>query len=107
MSELNGTNLNFNTVNKTIQSKQVESEKVATETKTEESISDITTNHAEIIGRSMLANDTMKNDLDALIKNPQIAENSDKLFEFAYNQATQAGLENPYEEAANFATTQL
>ena len=55
----------------------------------------------------MLASDTMKNDLDAFIENPAIAENSDKLFEFAYAQATEQGLENAYEEAAYFSTTQL
>ena len=107
MSELNGTNFNFNPVGKSIQPKSVETSKLPTEPKTEEQIGDIKTNHAEVIGRSMLANDTMKNDLDALLNDPQIAENSDKLFEFAYTQATENGVENPYEEAANFSTTQL
>jgi hypothetical protein len=107
MSELNGTNFNFNPVGKSIQPKSVETSKLPTEPKTEEQIGDIKTNHAEVIGRSMLANDTMKNDLDALLNNPQIAENSNKLFEFAYAQATENNVETPYEEAANFATTQV
>ena len=107
MSELNSTNFNLNPIEKSIQPKAVSSEKAPQECKAEETISDITTNHAEIIGRSMLANDTMKNDLDTLLKNPQVAENSDKLFEFAYAQATTQGLDNVYEEAATFSTTQL
>ena len=107
MSELNGTNLNFNSISKNIQPKSYEVEKIVVDVKSDEVPSDITTNHAEIIGRSMLSNDSTKNDLDALIKNPTIAENSDKLFEFVYLQAEESGLKNPYEEAANFATTQL
>ena len=106
MSELNGTNFNFSPI-KNIQPKPVESEKVVADIKAEDVSSDITTNHAEIIGRSMLMNDSTKNDLDALIKNPKIAENSDKLFEFAFQQAAENSVENPYEEAASFATTQL
>ena len=107
MSDLNGTNLNFNPVGKNIQPKVADVNKLSSEQKPEENISEITTSHAEVIGRSMLANDTLKNDLDALLENPQVAENSDKLFEFAYYQAVNSGEENPYEEAAYFSTTQL
>ena len=107
MSELNGTNFNFNVIGTSIQAKQTEPSRPVMESGSEEKISDITTNHAEIIGRSMLANDTMKNDLDALIETPEIAENSNRLFEFAYNQSLQQEIENPYEEASNFSTMQL
>ena len=79
MSELNGTNFNFNPVGKNIQPKMVDSAKPVSEmpSNEQEQISDISTNHAEIIGRSMLANDTLKNDLDAILDNPTIADNSD------------------------------
>ena len=53
----------------------------------------------------MLTNDTLKNDLDAILSSPQIAENSDKLFEQAYTKLKDAGIDNPYEEAASFSTT--
>ncbi len=108
MSDLNGTNFNLNPVSgKNIQPKPTEQAKPCSDCPPEDSVNDISTNHAEIIGRSMLASDTMKNDLDAFIENPDIAENSDKLFEFAYAQASEQGLENAYEEAAYFSTTQL
>lgn len=48
--------------------------------------------------------DDTNHDLKALLENPQIAENSDKTFETALKAAQDAGLENPYEEAASFAT---
>ncbi len=111
MSELNGTNLNnFSPIGKNIQPKSADVNKPCPECKSEEDkINDFSNPHAEVLGRSMVSveRDTMKNDLDALIANPQIAENSDKLFEFAYYQAVQNGEENPYEEAAYFSTTQL
>lgn len=113
MSELNGTNLNnFNPVgnNKTIIPKSPDVNKPADESKTESNkINDFSNPHAEIIGRSMLSieRDNTKNDLDALLDNPQIAENSNKLFEFTYEQALQAGEENSYEKAASFSTTQM
>lgn len=109
MSELNGTNFNFNPIGKNIQSKMVDNTKLSAElpSNEQEQISDISTNHAEVIGRSMLANNVLDNDLDALLENPQVAENSDKLFEFAYAKALKDDATNPYEEAASFSTTQL
>ena len=42
--------------------------------------------------------DNINNDLKALMENPQIAENSDSLFEVAYNAALANGIENkPFE----------
>lgn len=109
MSELNGTNFNFNPIGKNIQSKMVDNAKLSAElpSNEQEQISDISTNHAEVIGRSMLANNVLDNDLDALLENPQVAKNSDKLFEFAYAKALKDDATNPYEEAASFSTTQL
>ena len=51
--------------------------------------------------------DDVNHDLKALLDNPQIAENSDKAFEAALKAAQDAGVENPYEEAATFATTSM
>jgi hypothetical protein len=48
--------------------------------------------------------DNTDNDLKALLKNPQIADNSDKMFETAFKAAQEAGIENSYEEAASFST---
>lgn len=109
MSELNGTNFNFNPIGKNIQPKMVDNTKTHSElpSSEQEQISNITTNHAEVIGRSMLANNVLDNDLDALLENPQVAENSNKLFEFAYTKALNDDVANPYEEAASFSTTQL
>ena len=109
MSDLNGTNFNFNVVNNTaFQSKVNESKgSVETPSENEQTLNEISTNHAEVIGRSMLTNDTLKNDLDAILSSPQIAENSDKLFEQAYAKLKDAGIDNPYEEAASFSTTSL
>ena len=38
------------------------------------------------------------------VKNPQIADNSDEMFETAYKAAVDAGVKNPYEEASTFST---
>ena len=106
MSELPGTNFNFNPIGKNIQPKMVDNTKLSSElpSSEQEQISDISTNHAEIIGRSMLANNVLDNDLNALLENPQVAENSDKLFEFAYERALKDDTANPYEEAASAST---
>jgi hypothetical protein len=51
--------------------------------------------------------DDVNNDLKALLDNPQVAENSDEMFEVAFKAAQDAGLENPYEEAATASTTSM
>ena len=48
--------------------------------------------------------DNVNSDLKALLDNPQVADNSDKIFDSAYKAAVDAGIENPYEEAATFST---
>ena len=108
MSEVNGTgfgvnNVNFNSVSRQ-NSKQEEREK-----EQREQINDFSDPKAEALGRSMLVkeSDNTNNDLKALLDNPQIAENSDKIFEAAYAAALQAGLENPYEEAASASTVSM
>ncbi len=107
MSEVNGPKFTVNQVNfNGIQQKpqaEVPVEEPAAEAP---KLNDFSDPKAEALGRSMLfkgADDT-NHDLKALLENPQIAENSDKAFETALKAAQDAGLENPYEEAASFAT---
>lgn len=106
MSEVNGPKINFNQVN--FQSTQKQNT-VSGESESRPQITDFSDSKAETIGRSMLfkGTDGVNNDLKALLDNPQIAENSDKVFEAAYAAAQEAGLANPYEEAASAATTAM
>ena len=107
MSEVNGPKFSVNQVNFNGVQKQ------PADTASEESIkeqapqlNDFSDPKAEALGRSMLIKgaDNVNSDLKAIMENPQIAENSDKMFETAFKAAQQAGIENPYEEAASFAT---
>ena len=107
MGEIDGFNFSVNKVNFNGVQKQSPAQEEAVEQKTQ--ITDFSDPKAESLGRSMLVkgNDSLNNDLKALTENPQIAENSDRMFEAAYKAALDAGLENPYEEAANVATTAM
>ena len=108
MSEVNGpkisvSNLNYTGIQKQNQEPTVESNEASPK------ITDFSDNKAEALGRSMLfkGTDNINHDLKALVKNPQIAENSDKIFETAYKAALEAGIENPYEEAATASTVSM
>ena len=108
MSEVNGPKINLNQVS--YQGVQKQAAEVPTETaETAPKLTDFSDNKAEALGRSMLFKgvDNLNQDLKALLDNPQIAENSDKMFEAAYNVALNAGLENPYEEAASASTVSM
>ena len=106
MSEVNGPKFSVNQINyNNISKSQPESINDQQDNGTPK-LNDFSDPKAEVIGRSMLfkgADDT-NHDLKALLENPQIAENSDKAFETAFKAAQDAGLENPYEEAATFST---
>ncbi len=106
MSEVNGPKFSVNQINyNNISKSQPESVNDQQDNGTPK-LNDFSDPKAEVIGRSMLfkgADDT-NHDLKALLENPQIAENSDKAFETAFKAAQDAGLENPYEEAATFST---
>ena len=111
MSEINGTKfsvnqVNFNGVQK--QNSEVPAD-VVENVEVVPQITDFSNSKAEAIGRSMLFKgvDDVNNDLKAILENPQIAENSDKMFETAYKSALAAGVENPYEEAAAASTTAM
>ena len=106
MSEINGPKISVNQVNFSSTQKQIpDAPQVSTEGE-EPKFKDFSDPKAEALGRSMLVKDadSVNNDLKALMKDPQIAENSDELFEKSYQAAVDAGVENPYEEAATFST---
>ena len=111
MSELDGTNFGVNKVN--FYGVQKSAQEVPNpETIAEENapqLTDFSDPKAEALGRSMLFKgaDNTNSDLKALLENPEVAENSDKVFETAYKAAENAGIKNPYEEASSFATTNL
>ena len=108
MSEVNGPKINLNQINYTGIQKQ-NSEPSSDVVETSPKLTDFSDNKAEALGRSMLFKgaDNINHDLKALMENPQIAENSDEVFEAAYTAAVDAGLENPYEQAASIATTSV
>lgn len=105
MSEINGPKFGVNQVNFSSTKKQTP-ETPQRVTEEEPKLKDFSDPKAEALGRSMLVKDAdnTTNDLKALLKDPQIAENSDEMFETAYQAAVDAGIENPYEEAATFST---
>ena len=110
MSEINGPKISVNQLNYSGIQKQQENIPENTETpETTPKFTDFSDNKAEALGRSMLFKgvDDINNDLKVLVENPQIAENSDKMFEAAYNAAVNAGVENAYEEAASASTTSM
>ena len=106
MSEVNGPKFSINQVNFNSTQKQPLDTPQGLKEGEEPKLKDFSDPKAEALGRSMLVKeaDNTNNDLKALIKNPQIAENSDEMFETAYKAAVDAGIENPYEEASNFST---
>jgi hypothetical protein len=106
MSEINGSNFSVNQVNFNSSQKQPIDVPQPIKEEEEPKLKDFSNPTAEALGRSMLVKDadSVNNDLKALVQNPQIADNSDDMFELAYNAAVDAGVENPYEEAATFST---
>ena len=107
MGEIDGPTISVNNVNYSGIQKQNQVQEEAAEQR--EQITDFSSPKSEVLGRSMLikGNDGINNDLKALIENPQIADNSDEIFETAYMAALDAGVANPYEEAASASTTAI
>ena len=109
MSEVNGPKISVNQINYSgIQKQPTEVSAEVVEDNTPQ-LKDFSNSQAEALGRSMLFKgvDDVNNDLKALLDNPQVAENSDEMFEVAFKAAQNAGLENPYEEAATASTTSM
>ena len=107
MSEINGPKFSVNQVNfNSTQKQAADSQQIVPATEEQPKLKDFSDPKAEALGRSMLVKDVdnVNNDLKALVKNPQIAENSDEMFETAYKAAVDSGIENPYEEASTFST---
>ena len=109
MSEINGPKFSVNQVNYSGIQKQASEVTPEVVDENTPQLTDFSDTKAEAIGRSMLFKgvDDVNNDLKALIENPQIAENSDEIFESAYKIAQDSGIENPYEEAASISTTAM
>ena len=112
MSEINGSNFSVNPMNLHGVQKAVNEVPVEISNEAEEAtpkLTDFSDSRAEALGRSMLFKgvDNLNHDLKTLLDNPQVAENSDKMFEAAYNAALSAGVENPYEEAATASTVSI
>ncbi len=105
MSEINGPKIGVNQMNFSNVQKNSPEQPEVIDVKPQ--LTDFSDSKAEALGRSMLFKgaDDVNNDLKALVENPQIAENSDEIFELAFKAAEAAGLENPYEEAATASTT--
>ncbi len=109
MGEIDGPKISVNNINFNGIQKQSPAQEEFTEAEQKTQINDFSDPKAEALGRSMLikGNDNINNDLKALVDNPQIAENSDKMFEASYSAALNAGIENPYEEAAVASTVEM
>lgn len=110
MSEINGPKFSVNQLGYTgIQKQIAETPEAPITEEIMPKITDFSDNKAEALGRSMLfkGSDDLNHDLKALLDNPQIAENSDKMFDIAYKAAVDAGVENPYEEAATASTASV
>ena len=111
MSEVNGPKISVSQLNYAgIQKLISEVSEVTSEVEeTLPQLTDFSDNKAEALGRSMLFKgiDDVNNDLKTLLENPQIAENSDEMFEIAYKIAEQNGDANPYEAASSFSTTSI
>lgn len=109
MSEVNGPKISVNQIGYAGIQKQSSEQPVAETAETTPQLTDFSDNKAEALGRSMLfkGTDNTNHDLKVLLENPQIAENSDEIFEKAYNAALAANVANPYEEAATASTTAM
>ena len=109
MSEVNGPKISVNQLNYSGLQKQNTEQPIPETTESTPQLTDFSDNKAEALGRSMLFKgaDNVNHDLKVLLENPQIAENSDRMFEAAYMAAIDAGVENPYEEAASASTTSV
>ena len=107
MSEVNGPKISVNQINYSGVQKQNPIPEIVEDQAPK--ITDFSDSKAEALGRSMLFKgvDDVNNDLKALLENPQIAENSDRMFEAAYNTALKNGSEHPYEIAASASTTSM
>lgn len=106
MSEIDGPKISVNQVSFNSTQKQTQENEPQPTPESVPQLKDFSDAKAETIGRSLLfkGSDDINRDLKAVLENPQIADNSDKLFETSYAAAKSAGIANPYEEAASAST---
>ena len=110
MSEVNGPKISVNQINYSgIQKQPSQEVALNSETEVAPKLTDFSDNKAEALGRSMLFKgvDDVNHDLKMLLENPQIAENSDEIFETSFKAAVDANIDNPYEEAASISTVSM
>ncbi len=102
MSEINNNGFNPNKEIKMPQPTSLNNSNINAKNNniTEKQQTDASAPVSEALGKSMVKVDNHDADMQRLLKNPQLAEVSDKMF----NAACRAGLSYP--EAATFATTE-
>lgn len=62
--------------------------------------------HADIVGRSQVRKaDNVKEDVNFMLKNPEIMAKAERFFDVAYTQLLREDSPNAYEKAAAMATT--
>ena len=62
--------------------------------------------HADIVGRSQVRKaDNVKEDVNFMLRNPEIMTKAEKFFDVAYQQLLKEDSPNAYEKAAAMATT--
>lgn len=70
-------------------------------------VKDFSNPKAEVLGRSQVSpTDNLKADVDFALSNQKAIENSDKLFEMAFNSLKEQGDPNAYEKACAIATSE-
>lgn len=106
MGEIDGPKISVNQVNYNSSKKQSAETEPPVVKEEVPQLTDFSNAKGEAIGRTMLfkGTDGVNADLKAIIEDPQIAENSDKMFELTYAEAQRSGIANPYEEAASAST---
>lgn len=73
----------------------------------EKCVKDFSNPKAEALGRSQVSpTDNLKADVNFVISNQKAVENSDKLFEIAYNSLSAKGDPEAYEKACAIATSE-
>ena len=105
MTEIN-KNMNVSKIQKTEVKKEEQIEKTSPAFEKEEAkiVQDFS-NPSEILGRSQVTkSDNLKEDVSFGVSNAKTIEQSDKLFELAYNNLKEQGDPNAYEKACTIAT---
>ena len=108
MNEINGSNFSVGYVQYRKMNKNAQEKAMEIQSEENPQLTDFSDLKAEVLGRSMMLRfksvDNVNTDLKELIENPQIADNSENLFNATYKIIQDNNIENPYEEAASLST---